>query len=191
MSVSSDAVETLTSQFQESEITKNFLASLLSPFDEIESALQYLLNYTNLEYGAEGVWLDKEGEIVGTKRLFDEIPDDNIFTFLPGDETFSSPTKGFDGGYLRSLLGNYIPGTQMSDEAYTIYTQAKANATFKGTSLRDIVDFVYDVFGVICSAEFVTNSDVYVTLDSYLPYSSKRIIEQYAPVSAGSVLYVL
>lgn len=190
MTVSSDAVATLTSQFAAADLTQGLLGALLGPFDEIDDALAYLRDHTHLG-DAAGQWLDWEGEIVGTRRLLGETPDDQIFTFVSGTQSATSTTQGFDGGYLRSVYGNYIPGTLMADLPYERYTLAKANATFKGTSLRDIVDFIYDVFGVSSRAEFVEMSDVYVYLDGALGYSAKRIIEQYAPVSAGSTLYVV
>ena len=189
MTVSLDAAENLTSQFANADITKAFLSALLSPFDEIDEGIRYLVDNTNLGFGASGVWLDNEGNIVGVKRLLGETPADEIFHFVaaPG----ATGPRGFGGGKLRSVYGNFIPGTEMTDDDFTRYAQAKANTTFRGTSLRDIVDFVFEVFGVECRADFVSNSDVYVTLGSILPYSSRRIIEQYAPVSAGSILTVL
>jgi hypothetical protein len=192
--VAADAAETLTTQFDNANLTKGFLEALLSPFDEIDSALQYLDTEASFLHGAKGAWLDSEGQIIGAKREAMSIPEELFFTFGPsreGGPTAKSYTQGFDGGYLRSRFGNPLAGTQKGDTAYTDYLYAKSLATFRGTSLCDLIDFVFELFGVVCAAEFTEYSDVILTPDEPLSYAQKLVIQKYAPVSAGSNLTIV
>lgn len=190
MTASSDAIDLLTSQFGDAEITQDVIRAMLAAMDETDTAIDYLLDSTHLP-DAEGVWLDNEGAIVGAARILAETPESEIFTYIAGTSTGTSTTQGYDGGKLRGFDGNYIPGTLMGDAEYRDYINAKARATFQGSSLRDIADFVYDAFGVVSKVDFSTNSDVIIYLAEHIPYSEQRIIERYAPVSAGSKIVAI
>jgi len=192
--VAHDAAETLTSQFCDADKTHGLLEALLSPFDEIDSAVQYLNESASFLHGASGTWLDGEGKIIGAKRDAFSTPENLFFTFAgprEGGSIQKSYTQGFDCGYLRSLYGNELQGTQVSDIDYTVSLKAKALATFKDTSLCDVEDFVYNLYGVICRAEFDEFSDVILYFSTSLSWAQKSIIQKYAPISAGSDIRIV
>jgi hypothetical protein len=192
--VAADAVATLPTQFDNAETTKGFLAALLSPFDEIDSALQFLDTRASFQHGAAGTWLDSEVQIIGAKRGAFSVPENLFFTFGPsreGGPVAKSETQGFNAGYLRSRFGNELAGTLKGDVEYADHLLAKSLATFRGTALCDIEDFVYELFDVVCRAEFVAYSDVYLYPDEPLSLVQKDAINLYAPVSAGSILTII
>lgn len=111
-----------------------------------------------------------------------------------GDPEYSSTeySNGFadidelSGGYLFSYDGNYT-GDPIGDTDYKKDIAAKAVATFRGSSKRDLVDYIYNTYGVTSLIEFVDLSDVKVYLDTDITMREKRVMMKYLPVSAGSV----
>lgn len=192
--VAADAVATLTTQFDNAAKTQGFLEALLSPFGEIDSAVQYLNDSASFLHGAAGTWLDSEGKIIGAKRDAFSTPENLFFTFAvsrEGGAIQKSYTQGFNCGYLRSLYGNELQGTQVSDIDYLVSLEAKALATFRGSSLCDIEDWIYNLFDIVCLAEFDINSDVTLTFSVPLTWQQKLIVQKYAPIPAGSALSIV
>lgn len=98
-----------------------------------------------------------------------------------------------EGGMLRGLDGTFLDGvTYVSDDDYVILIEAKAESTFRGSSLANVAEYINDAFGVtgFVGIDGDLDGDWYIELDTYLATKQRRYLVLYAPVPVGSTITI-
>lgn len=156
-------------------------------FQDVIDAGLYLLAMTWLDT-AEGVWLDRIGDLVGLKRPGNEELV-RIFRTRATTDPVYDPDHGFAnasgtiGGYLGGRWGITTDGL-VDDDTYRDLLRCKIAATNADASVPGIARFVYNSFGLTCTV--VANPrQVLIELDGTFDLRQRRYIETYAPIVAG------
>jgi len=175
-------------QFTVSARLLQLIDAINNRFDDSDDMLEYLLYYRFLDT-ASGVWLDTLGIILGlSPRPYTERED--IFTFKAVGET-DDPTlaygdvAGTTGGVWTTLNGSPTT-TFISDTVYRALLKAKIFATYAEPNIPNIYIFIKFAFNDTESIITVpTPGTVEVELVTALTNSERRLLVQFAPVSAG------
>lgn len=193
------SVERLLDQQRDGQNWIDFLTVQGEVFEEILQALVDLSTSTWLDT-AEGVWLDRVGEIIGVLRPPDEEVD-NVFTVTEYTEPLpdSDMLHGFGelgqptyGGYVWDLLGLVLTTTGASDEVYRSYIAAKQAATNADASIPGIARFFLIAFDLVVTVTrpYVGRLDVTLPATGY-DLRQRRYMKILCPVVAGIDLHLI
>lgn len=165
---------------------------IAAEFEEIIDCLVSLSTETWLDT-AQGVWLDRIGEIVGVLRPPNEEVD-NIFTVTDYDDPqtpdmlhgWGDSTNPAVGGYVYDIRGLSL-GDQATDEDFLDFIIAKIYATNADASVPGIARFCRLAFGISVDIEKVSGRRaIEITLPSTgYDLRQRRYMEMFLPVVAG------
>lgn len=191
----------LFNQFKKAEDLQQLMTWIREGYEEIDDILEDLF-LRRFKDTAEGVWLDGVAEIVGiTPRPQEEYEPDVMFTYrseVAGDQQYDTAAEkqGYSsisdttlGGRYRSIYGNTIADTSMSDENFLVLIEAKCRANRSGGSVPEIYDFIYYGFSVRTNISTATRKGI-INIEirageRSLSDFERRMIEEYAPLNAG------
>lgn len=167
--------------------------------DEFEEIIGTLVDLNTLTWlsTAEGVWLDRIGEIVGILRPPEEEVD-NIFTVTEAGDVAQDALHGWGevgepttGGFVWDLFGISL-GTPASDSTYRDFIDAKIAATNSDASIPGLARFIDDAFGLAVMVTRVGIRQLEITLPATgYDLRQRRYIEMLCPAVAGvDVLFV-
>lgn len=167
---------------------EKFITLLADYFADYIAAILYLQTNTWKDT-AEGVWLDRVGEIVGVTRPAEEIVErifrcrshsDPAYDELHGFGTHSNPSLG---GLLWGRNG--IPTVnQASGEDFLDFINAKIAATNADASVPGLAKFIRNAFGIEC---VITTGErqVFIELSGVIDLRQRRYLQTFIPVVAG------
>jgi hypothetical protein len=174
-----------------------FLTVLAESLEDLITCLVSLSTQTWKDT-AEGVWLDRAGEIVGCGRPGEEI-DNALFTVCDVGETgwdVEDPAHGWSailtpsyGGYVWDLYG-LSTGVQANDETFLFFINAKIAATNADASLPGLAKYCSDAFGLSVTVERTSPGHVTITLPATgYTITQRRFLEMFCPAMAGIEVY--
>ena len=188
------AIGRIPNQFVNSAKWVQYLRSIVLRLEEVDALLASLATERWIST-AEGVWLDNVGEIVGIPRFYEELTE-GIFTYkdaYPGtddpDLAYSNYPGPALGGKYQDLDGLFTDDL-IDDDTYRNWIIAKAAMTGCGGTIRDIYLFIKNAFGI---ESIVTNGaprEVLVELGSSLTQGQRLQLVRWAPVVAGTSIYI-
>lgn len=165
-----------------------FVEWIAEEFEEVIDAAIYIMVMTWLDT-AEGIWLDRIGDLVGIRRPGNE---ELIRVFLcrgPSDPSydpnhgFANPT-GTIGGYLGGLWG--VPADGLLDDAgYLDILKCKIAANNADASIPGVARYVFDAYGLSCTVTRIAQRQVRVSLGGSFDLRQRRFLRYFSPVLAG------
>lgn len=194
MTIKTTALSRILNQWADCEKWEKFISIWADYFDDLMDAIIYLQTQTWLDT-AQGVWMDRIGEIVGVSRpAGEEI--ERVFRCRGDDDPEYDPLHGFGGddpetGEVDPDMGGLIwgeggipTGTQASDGEFLDFIMAKIAATNADASVPGIAKYITAAFG-ISSTVTATPGLVSVELLEEVDLRQRRYLETFAPALAG------
>ena len=190
--ITENAVDSLLDQQKSGDDWLEIVTIIAELFEEIIAA-NVALSTQTWKDTAEGVWLDRVGEIVGVSRPPEEEVD-NLFTvcdvgepgwedvdLLHGWGTTANPSSG---GILYDLDGVML-GTSAIDGDYLDFINAKIAATNADASVPGLARYALNAFG-IAAVITATPGKVVITLPTTgYDMRQRRYLEMFCPAMAG------
>lgn len=202
MTIETKMKSRLLNQQSTTEGWNGFIEAIADFFADYVSCVVSLQTET-LKDTAEGVWLDRAGEIVGmarpaaeeTERVFRcRDSSDPDYDELHGFGNWMSAENSHDGteygnyslgGLIWSFATGIPVGTgQASDEDYLPFIDAKIAATNADASIPGIAKFITNGFGIDSTITDAPGK-VYIQLDGEVDLRQRRILGNIIPVIAG------
>jgi hypothetical protein len=196
MSLKTQMLSRLLNQWQDCPNWEAFITCVADFFADYLAAVVALQTET-WRGTAQGVWLDRVGEIVGvtrpmeeeTKRVFrcrgDDDPD------YDENHGFGSPTDDTIGGLLWGPNG--IPSLTKdvaSDETFTYFIDAKVAATNSDASIPGLAKYIKAAFDVDCTITVPAVRQIHCALLDSVDLRQHRFIEHFAPNVAGTLFQI-
>lgn len=175
---------------------QTFIEMCADYFADYLAAIMYLQTSTWRD-SAQGVWVDRIGEIVGVTRPAEEEVD-NIFTVCEVGETdpddlhcWGEVGEPSMGGFVWDLNG-IIDEDQATDETYLEFIAAKIAATNADASIPGIAKFIQNAFGLDCTVTAIVGRvSVEIVDDPAYDLRTMRFLKYFVPIVAGVDFVIL